>query len=159
MELETRNAAKALRIDGARLGKILEILPENRYLVDFDGNPFGPAIARYASFDPQGSIRLAAELPPVVLVFENGDPEKPFIVGALASPAASTTVPSDPDSAGEAVSLPTTIVLRAEEEIVLQCGDSLVSLSRDGKLLIRGTNITSRATQTHRIKGGSVRIN
>jgi len=51
------------------------------------------------------------------------------------------------------------IKLEAAEQLTLQCGESSLELRKDGKLLIRGVEILSRATRTHRIKGGTVAIN
>jgi hypothetical protein len=51
------------------------------------------------------------------------------------------------------------IVVEADEELTLQCGDASIQIRRDGKILIRGEHILSRAKGTQRIKGGSVAIN
>jgi hypothetical protein len=49
--------------------------------------------------------------------------------------------------------------LAAEEKIELRCGDSVLAMDRDGKVLIRGKKVTSHASETQRIKGGTVKIN
>jgi hypothetical protein len=41
----------------------------------------------------------------------------------------------------------------------IQCGASSISLTPDGKVEIRGTRIINHASELHRIKAGSVRIN
>jgi len=51
------------------------------------------------------------------------------------------------------------LLLKAEEELVLQCGDARIVLRRDGKLTIIGKEILSRARQRHRIRGATVDIN
>jgi hypothetical protein len=51
------------------------------------------------------------------------------------------------------------IVITAATEIELRCGDAFIRLTRDGKVIIRGTNVSSRATAQNRIRGGSVHIN
>ena len=51
------------------------------------------------------------------------------------------------------------LTLAAEKEIVLTCGKSSITLTRAGKVLIRGAYISSRSSGAHRIKGGSVQIN
>lgn len=51
------------------------------------------------------------------------------------------------------------IALDAKEEIVLQCGKSSITLKNDGKVVVKGTRIISRASATNKIKGASVRIN
>lgn len=51
------------------------------------------------------------------------------------------------------------IKFNAEEKIILQCGSSSLTLEKEGKVIILGETITSRARGTHKIKGGSVQIN
>ena len=51
------------------------------------------------------------------------------------------------------------IVLSAEKEIVLQCGEASITLTRAGKIIIRGAYVSSRSTGVNRIQGGSVEIN
>lgn len=50
-------------------------------------------------------------------------------------------------------------VVRARGRLTLQCGAASITLSEDGKVLIKGVDVLSRATVSNRIKGGSVRIN
>lgn len=54
---------------------------------------------------------------------------------------------------------PQEVVVQAAENLTLQCGASRIELRRDGKLLIKGTDVVSRAERTQRIKGGTVAIN
>lgn len=51
------------------------------------------------------------------------------------------------------------IVVCAQRELELRCGESAVVLRRDGTIQIRGNYITSHATATQRIRGGSVHVN
>ena len=51
------------------------------------------------------------------------------------------------------------LVLTAQNEIVLRCGKASLTLTRAGKVLIRGTYLLSRSSGVNRIKGGSVQIN
>ena len=50
-------------------------------------------------------------------------------------------------------------VVSAEREIVLQCGDASITLTRAGKVLIRGNYVLSQATGYNRIKGAAIDIN
>lgn len=59
----------------------------------------------------------------------------------------------------EPEALPAHVVVEAGEMLTLKCGDSAIDLRKDGKLLIRGQDVVSRATRTQRIKGGTVAIN
>ena len=50
-------------------------------------------------------------------------------------------------------------VVTAQKEIVLRCGKASITLTRAGKVLIRGAYLLSRSSGVNRIKGGSVQIN
>jgi uncharacterized protein (DUF2345 family) len=51
------------------------------------------------------------------------------------------------------------IELTAEKEIVLRCGNASLTLTRAGKILIRGAYVLTRSSGVNRIQGGSVQIN
>ncbi len=46
-----------------------------------------------------------------------------------------------------------------KEEIVLRCGKASITMRRNGRIVIRGVQVESRATGRNRIKGGAVLIN
>ena len=51
------------------------------------------------------------------------------------------------------------IEVNGQEEIVLRCGEASITLRRNGRVIIRGVYVETRAKGTNRIKGGSVLIN
>ncbi len=51
------------------------------------------------------------------------------------------------------------VVLEGQEEVVLRCGAASITLSKNGKISIRGKYIVNRATDVNRILGGSVQVN
>ena len=51
------------------------------------------------------------------------------------------------------------LVLSAEKEIVLRCGEASITLRADGKIILRGTHLLQRSSGPLRLKGGSVSIN
>jgi hypothetical protein len=51
------------------------------------------------------------------------------------------------------------VLFEAREEIVLRCGKGSITLRKDGKIVIKGTHLLSRAQGVNRIKGGQVNIN
>ena len=51
------------------------------------------------------------------------------------------------------------LVFTADKEIVLRCGDASITLTKAGKVIIRGSYLLSRSSGVNRIKGGSVQIN
>jgi hypothetical protein len=97
----------------------------------------------------------------VVLAFEGGDPEKPIVMGVIQTArrveavtgSVRTPEPVQADIDGE------TLQLTAKKEIVLRCGKSSITLTRAGKILLRGAYLLSRSSGVNRIKGGSVQIN
>ncbi len=111
------------------------------------------------SLVPLGLAELGRE---VVLAFEGGDPGKPIIMGLVQPPRPRRTDPSKaPDDArpvevrvdGER------LLLTADKEIVLRCGEASITLTRAGKVLIKGAYVLSRSTGMNRIQGGVVHIN
>jgi hypothetical protein len=133
---------------GASVGIILGADADGQPLVDFPGNPYGPVAARVAVTGEIDVAAWVAACAQVVLVFERAEASLPIIVGVIAG-----TAPVPPvDKSG-----PRTI--SAEKELVLRCGKGSLTIRDDGNILIKGTNVTSRATDVHKIKGGAVRIN
>jgi hypothetical protein len=136
-------------------------------VVDFEGNTAGPLAARSVVALDEVTIRDALTTrQPVVLLFENGDPSLPIIVGVvppdpgavllgtlLHAPSAAPAKPTEARVDGKRV------VLEGAEEVVLRCGDASITLRRDGKLILRGAYIETTATGLNRIRGGSVKIN
>ncbi len=49
--------------------------------------------------------------------------------------------------------------IEGSDEIVLRCGKASITLRSNGRLIIRGAYVETRASGTNRIKGGSVLIN
>jgi hypothetical protein len=100
----------------------------------------------------------------VVLGFEWSGVGKPIILGVLWEAAAHAQGPlprqCDPVRADFAAIVDKErLVLTADKEIVLRCGEASITLTRAGKVLLRGTYLLSRSSGVNRIKGGSVQIN
>ncbi len=51
------------------------------------------------------------------------------------------------------------IKLNATYKIELRCGQSSLTMNKDGKVMIKGAQVTSRARGVNKVKGGSVLIN
>jgi hypothetical protein len=100
----------------------------------------------------------------MVLMFEGGDPNKPIILGVLQQAVAADdrnalTHPGSGPSPLHAEIDGRQVTLTADHEIVLRCGKASITLTRAGKVLIRGAYLLSRSSGVNRIKGGSVQIN
>ena len=94
---------------------------------------------------------------PVVLVFEDGDECRPIIIGVIRQPTARSDAKTQPT-----VQLDVDrdrLTVTATDQLVLRCGKASLSMTKEGKVVIYGTYISSRSTGAHRIKGGSVEIN
>jgi hypothetical protein len=50
-------------------------------------------------------------------------------------------------------------LIEAEREIVLRCGDASITLTRAGKVIIKGNYILSRSSGYNKIKGAAIDIN
>jgi len=49
--------------------------------------------------------------------------------------------------------------LKAADEIILECGQGSIRLRKDGKIIVKGLQIVSRAKGVNKIKGAAVSIN
>jgi hypothetical protein len=95
----------------------------------------------------------------VVVLFERGDPQRPIIIGVVQLPC---SVGESHESTGKHVTVQADderVVLCAEREIVLRCGEASITLTRAGKVIIKGTYVLSRSSGYNKIKGAAVDIN
>lgn len=135
------------RIDGVVIGVFLGF-GENAPLVVFPGNVEETAVPA-RSLAALTSDMVGAQ---VALLFENGDPGKPLIVGRIVD---TTAKREDVDVVRDGE----TIRITAQERLELRCGKSVIIMEKDGHLTIRGTYLVNHATAANRIRGGSVNIN
>ena len=96
---------------------------------------------------------------PAVVIFDQGDIRRPIILGVLQEPRPATPSAPVPAPLVSAQVDDQKVVLTAEREIVLRCGDASITLTRAGKVLIKGTYVLSRSSGYNRIKGAAVDIN
>jgi hypothetical protein len=94
----------------------------------------------------------------VLVVFEDGAADRPVIVGVIEPHALQEDLPAPQPGVSVQVD-GERHVIQAEREIVLQCGEASITLTRAGKVLIRGTYILSRSTGYNKIKGAAIDIN
>jgi hypothetical protein len=127
------------------VGQIVRVSPNGEILVDYPGNEAGPIRARMTL----GALERTAKS--VLLVFENGDPRLPIIVGMIRDRAVELSV-AHTDPGDE-------FVLEARKNILLVCGKSSIRLQKDGRIILKGVKILSRASESNKIRGASVEIN
>jgi hypothetical protein len=92
----------------------------------------------------------------LVLMFEEGDPRQPIIVGSLLD-AHAATLPASEQVHVEADGQ--RLVVSATERIVLRCGKASITLTKEGKVVIQGAYVSNQSSGVLRLKGGSVQIN
>ena len=51
------------------------------------------------------------------------------------------------------------VVIDADEELVIRCGEASITIRKGGQVLIKGMDIVSHARKRNRVRGGSVQIN
>jgi hypothetical protein len=93
----------------------------------------------------------------VVLVFGEGDPQRPIVLGVLREQSPNALAPHsgnvEIDADGERM------LVSAREQLVLRCGRATLTLTKAGKVIIEGTYVSSQSTGVQRIKGGSIQLN
>jgi hypothetical protein len=142
------------RAPHACIGRIVTVDANSVPHVDFESNDAGPIAARLAlsSADADRLARNWHQME-VLIVFADGDARQPVITGLVRN-ALDDPLYQIADWEGFRQ-----LLLRAEEELVLECGDARIVLRRDGKLTIVGREILSRAAQRHCIRGATIDIN
>jgi hypothetical protein len=140
--LKAKKSSRTKRVEAAAraapaavvIGSFTGLAMDGAPLVDFPDNPAGGPVRALAT----ASYDMVAPGAAVALMFMNGDPAQPLVIG-LVSPPGSLAVPAT--------------------ELVLQCGRASIVLTSAGKVLIRGTYVSSRSSGMQRITGASVQIN
>lgn len=136
----------ARRVDGVVVGRIASVGASGALRVTFAGAPEEGFAARAMT-----PIAKEDEGREVALMFEEGDPRRPIVMGKMVSPLATGQAEAAVDGRR--------VEINAEEQIVLRCGESSITLTRAGKIIIRGAYVLSRSSGVNRIQGGSVEIN
>jgi len=95
----------------------------------------------------------------VVVLFEGGDRRRPIIIGVVHGTRAGEGEPGTPARSLSVQADGERLVISAEQEIVLRCGAASVTLTRAGKVLIKGSYVLSSSTGYNKIKGAAVDIN
>ncbi|MER8447176.1 phage baseplate assembly protein V [Mesorhizobium sp. M1066] len=135
------------RIDGVVIGLLIGFA-DGAPLVVFVGNPRQTAIPARSLAE----LDAAAVGSEVALLFEGGDPQRPLVVGRIVEPVRKNKDPQIIRD-GKRVSI------TGNQRIELRCGLASIILEKDGHITIRGTQLTSQASGTNRIRGGAVHLN
>ncbi|MBI3560403.1 MAG: hypothetical protein HY080_01610 [Gammaproteobacteria bacterium] len=152
------------------IGSLVALDPQGQPLVNYPENPTGlPQQALSTS-----AITVQHIGRQVALLFAKGDPQRPVIMGLIHSPLhalienyeVSLTAPITPNPVGlphptlDDVSIDGKhVVIDAKEQIVLKCGDASITLTKEGKIVIRGKYLLNRSSGMYRLRAGSIQVN
>jgi Domain of unknown function (DUF6484) len=142
-------------ISGVRIGVLVGLRDDARIpLVMFPGQRASAAVPARATLDLHGA-HIGRD---VVLMFEDGEPTRPIVLGCCLPQTTGWPLQEPPgqvevDADGER------LIVTAKEQLVLRCGKASVTLTKAGKVLIQGTYVSSRSSGVNRVKGGSVELN
>lgn len=172
---ETQSSLKGIAPGEIIIGVLVGINEQGQALINYQENVSADPVLAISTvaLNPQQSGRQVA------LLFADGNPEKPVIMGLIHSPldamiesfelVAETN--ESPEQSHEEASTDITeavddvyldgkrVVLEGKEEVVFKCGDASITLTKAGKIVIRGKYLLSRSTGVNRILGGSVQVN
>jgi Domain of unknown function (DUF6484) len=149
--LTAEEPTRGTQLNGVVIGFLVELFDPAAPIVTYPGCPVERGVrARAAARFGRDDIGVQ-----VALMFEQGDPARPIVIGRLLSEGALAGQPRPIQAEMDGQRL----VLEAKEEIVLRCGSASIHLTRAGKVLIKGAYVSTRSTGAHRIKGASVQIN
>ena len=152
------------QINGIVVGELFNVVDEvgdQKIFVTYPGNPYTTPLLAMTTIK-LNSLDTGKQ---VVLSFDQGNPLRPVIMGMLQNiqtpvEELAIDVSKELDSKQLQAKLDgDQVTLSAEKEIVLQCGKSSITLTKAGKIIIRGEYLLSRSTGVNKIKGGSVQIN
>jgi hypothetical protein len=149
------NGDAAAERSRAVVGTLHSISAEGIPFVDYPGNEGGPTQARVAV---TGSPAFTVGSP-VLLLFEDAGSTRPIIVAPIAD-----RLPKPPRGRRESADRDAIVdgkrvVFEAQQEIVLRCGQGSITLSANGKIVVKGTELVSRASGANKIRGALVNIN
>jgi hypothetical protein len=129
---------------GSYAASIVGFDPEGRPQVEVDGAAVMALATVPVSPDDLGQ--------PVMISFLEGDPRRPVITGLFQQPR--------PAPRRRHVKLRAEqLDLEAASQITLTCGKASITLHRDGKVVVKGTQLLSRASGVNRIRGGTIELN
>jgi len=143
-----RSSVERDGLDGVVIGVLTGISVAGEPLVAYPGNPGEDAVLARTTTG-LGAGDLGVE---VALMFEGGDAARPLVIGRILRPGADAPPPAVPGDDER-------VEVTAARELVLRCGKASITLTRAGKILLRGGYIFSRSTGVNKLKGGSIQLN
>jgi len=152
----TKNESKlSLSPDSVVVGVIVAMKDDGSPMVSFPGCPAEQGIVARTTV-VFGGADIGRQ---VALLFESGDTRKPMVIGRIQIPGVQKNEKSEKSTLVEATLDGQRLELSADKEIVLKCGKASITLTRAGKIIIRGAYVLNRSSGVNKIKGASVQIN
>lgn len=152
--IEQSATTSARPSSGLTIGRLLALADEGRVpLVWYPGQPTDAGMRARSAVDLHGA-HIGQD---VVLGFEHQDPTLPIVLGLLQGQAGwpLPTMPRQVTVEADGQRM----LVTAQQELVLRCGKSSISLRADGRVEIRGVTVSTEATAANHIRGGSVELN
>ncbi len=153
-EASSKNSNRqAAQLDGVVIGLLTGFSESGKPVVVFPGNQSDEGIpANSTTQFKRGDIGCQ-----VALLFEGGAPQRPIVIGRIQYPDEIVQPKTQQNTTAELDG--ERLELKAEKEIVLRCGKASITLTKAGKIILRGAYVLSRSSGVNKIKGGSVHIN
>lgn len=154
MEASPAKAPQPISQAGIVIGELIGMTNEGRTpLVRYSGQPGTAALFARTVVDLHGP-HIGRQ---VALMFEGADPSRPIVMGVLQEgegwPLDKRPGQVEVDVDGERM------LVTAKEQLVFRCGKASITLTKAGKVMIKGSYVLSRSSGVNRIKGGSVQLN
>ena len=147
------------KIYGVQIGHVVALHQASEPVVDFPRCPKETGILAKTTIEISEK-NLGHE---AVLMFEEGNPQRPVLIGLVQqskkNPISESHAISDGSHTVNAELDGERLIFSAKKEIVLKCGKASITLTKAGKIILRGAYLLSRSSGVNRIKGGSVQIN
>jgi len=138
--IEVATAASAALLSA----EVVNVAPDGRVFIDYLRNPLGPLAARTLVEQLTAGAK-------VLIAFDSGDRARPIVLGILHD----RVQPSGRTLHWKAAR----IILEANDELLMRCGEASFAANRQGKVYVKGRDVTSRAARTNKVRGASVLIN
>lgn len=136
-------------------GKIHQVFDNGEIWIQLDGE----AAPKKAQLLTTGYVDLQLYQESTRIFVQQLPGESPIIMGVLQErlPTLSALAEDMQDLSVHADGKRTTIA--AKNEVELKCGKGSILLKKNGKVIIKGSEVISRSTGANKIKGASVNIN
>lgn len=149
------------------IGTLVGLNDNGQALVDFPQNQVSTPIKAMSTTE----VTQQQVSRQVALLFNQGDLSQPIIMGLIHSPLQAMLENFGQQNETEKVELAgdlniddvkvegNKVTFEAQDEMVFKCGESSITLTKAGKIMIRGKYLLNRSSGVNRIMGGSVQVN